>query len=47
MIIGSLATDDARDRAPSAPRLQQPFHYAELIRAVESLLDENSARKAA
>lgn len=47
VIIGSLAADDARDRTPSAPRLQQPFHYAELIRAVESLLNENPVRKAA
>lgn len=47
VIIGSLSAEDARDSPTSSPRLQQPFHYAELIRAVESLLHANPTRKAA
>lgn len=48
VVIGSLTSD----QVPCPPeqeerRLIQPFHYAELIRAVESLLDADCDRRAA
>lgn len=48
VVIGSLTSD----RVPAAGsrgerRLEQPFHYAELIRAVESLLGADGDRRAA
>ena len=47
VIIGSIAAAAESDRLPDAgPRLSQPFHYAELIRAVESLLAEGPEREA-
>ena len=45
VVIGSITTpasDDANER-----QLAHPFHYAELIRAVESLLNDQSAQRTA
>ena len=45
VIIGSFTTAPAS--GDSEHRLAQPFQYAELIRAVESLLDAGEARRPA
>lgn len=48
VVIGSLTTETPTATNGDERRLSQPFHYAELIRAVESLLrDEGGRRNAA
>jgi hypothetical protein len=47
VIIGSLKSGSAADAHGTEQRLAQPFQYAELIRAVESLLAGDEAHRSA
>lgn len=47
VIIGTITTDDAVPSSGDERRLSQPFQYAELIRAVEALLDEQMPQRSA
>ncbi|HEX6986264.1 MAG TPA: hypothetical protein VF170_12860, partial [Planctomycetaceae bacterium] len=47
VVIGSLTSEIDPAGAGDEQRLAQPFHYAELIRAVESLLGEPAPQRRA
>jgi hypothetical protein len=47
VVIGSVTSEPQPTSAPGEQRIAQPFHYAELIRAVESLLADEPVRSAA
>lgn len=46
VVIGSMTTEETSSDS-SERQLSHPFHYAELIRAVESLLAEGAPRRSA